>query len=89
MHKVQISPYSDLYSRSVNVGFKLELLTAHQEFNQEKALQGENTRGEISNFESFLSTVFIGLPFIQNVCISIDNLFKVYVIHDCHIRKGR
>lgn len=69
MHKVQISLYSDLYSKSVNAGFKLELLTANQEFHQEKVLQSENTRGEISNFESFLSTVFIGLPFIQNVLV--------------------
>ena len=61
----------------MNAGFKLELLTAHQEFNPEKALQVENTTGGISYFDSFPSTAFIGLPFIKNVCSNGDNLFKV------------
>lgn len=58
------SLYSNFYFKSVNAGFKLELLTAHEEFNPEKALQGENPTGGISYFDSFLSTTFIGLPFI-------------------------
>lgn len=45
MHKDHFSPYSKFYFKGVNAAFKLELLTAHQEFNPEKALQGENTTG--------------------------------------------
>lgn len=36
------------YFTSVNAGFNRELLTAHQEFSQKKALQGGNTTGKIS-----------------------------------------
>lgn len=50
MHKVQFSLYTDFYFKGVNVGFKIELLTAHHEFTQEKALQGENTTGGLSYF---------------------------------------
>lgn len=64
MHKVQISLYSDFYFKGTNAGFKLELLTAYQELNQEKALQGEHTTGGISYYDRFLLTAFIGLPFI-------------------------
>lgn len=57
--------------------------------NPEKALQGENTTGWISYFDSFLSTTFIGLPFIWNVCSNGDNLFKVWVMYDCHFKNRK
>lgn len=59
-------PFILTYFTSMNAGVKPELLTAHQESNQKKALQGENTKGRISYFDSLLSTAFTGLSFTES-----------------------